>query len=90
MHLQQTKAASRATGGPQYSFHDVPDAVKEFLRRRGACPVVLQTPYGIARSPFMAVGRDHKLAAGGAIVGGSVGHDIDFVELPVLAEYLGR
>jgi hypothetical protein len=75
MHLQQTKVESRATGGPQYYFHDVPDTLKDFLRRKGACPVVLQTPYGIARSPFMAVGRDHKLDPGGRAVSGKVGHD---------------
>lgn len=75
MHLQQTKAASRATGGPQYYFHDVPEHVKEFLRKRGACPVVLQTPYGLAATPFMAVGRDHKLSAHGKAVAGKVGHD---------------
>jgi hypothetical protein len=75
MHLQQTKMRSRATGGPQYYFHDVPAHVKEFLRKRGACPVVLQTPYGITSSAFTAVGRDHKLSAGGRIVEGKVGHD---------------
>jgi hypothetical protein len=75
MHLQQTKAGSRDTGGPQYYFHDVPEVVKHFLRRKGACPVVLLTPYGIAPSPFMAVGRDHKLTASGKIVTGAVGHD---------------
>jgi hypothetical protein len=75
MHLQQTKAESRATGGPQYYFHDLPPTIKDFLRRRGACPVVLQTPYGIARSPFMAVGKDHKLDADGSVVAGKVGHD---------------
>ena len=75
MHLQQTKAESRASGGPQYYFHDVPKPVKEFLRNRGACPVVLQTPYGIASSPFMAVDRDHKLGKDGRPVPGKVGHD---------------
>ena len=75
MHLQQTKVRSRATGGPQYYFHSVPPHVKEFLRKRGACPVVLQTPYGIASSPFTAVGRDHKLSASGDIIIGKVGHD---------------
>lgn len=74
MHLQQTKAASRKTGGPQYYFHDVAQHVKEFLRKRGACPVVLQTPYGIAASEFMAVGRDHKLSDGNPVAG-NVGHD---------------
>jgi hypothetical protein len=75
MHLQQTKADSRASGGPQYYFHSVPAHVKEFLRKRGACAVILQTPYGIANSSFTAVDRDHKLAAGGKVVSGSVGHD---------------
>lgn len=75
MHLQQTKAGSRSTGGPQYFFHSLSDHVKEFLRKRGACPVVLQTPYGVARSPFMAVDRDHKLAKDGKVVAGQVGHD---------------
>lgn len=75
MHLQQTKAGSLATGGPQYYFHSVAPHVKEFLRKRGACPVVLQTPYGIASSSFTAVGRDHKLDAKGKPVAGKVGHD---------------
>ena len=60
MHLQQTKADSRESGGPQYYFHDLQEPIKDFLRKRRACPVVLQTPYGIAKSPFMAVDRDHK------------------------------
>ena len=75
MHLQQTKAGSLATGGPQYYFHSIAPHVKEFLRKRGACPVVLQTPYGIASSSFTAVGRDHKLNAEGKPVAGKVGHD---------------
>ena len=75
MHLQQTKVGSRRTGGPQYYFHDVPEHIKRHLRDKGACPVVLQTPYGIASSPFMAVGRDHKLGPRGKPVSGRVGHD---------------
>jgi hypothetical protein len=75
MHLQQTKVKGRQFGGPQYYFHDVDAPVKDFLRRRAACPVVLQTPYGIAASPFMAVDRDHKLAADGKPIPGKVGHD---------------
>lgn len=74
MHLQQTKDKSRASGGPQYYFHGLTDPVKEFLRRRGACPVVLQTPYGIASSPFVAVDKDHKLTDGKPAPG-RVGHD---------------
>ncbi len=75
MHLQQTKSESRATGGPQYYFHDVPATIKAFLRSRGACPVILETPYGIANSSFMAVGKDHKLTPNGQVVPGKVGHD---------------
>jgi len=75
VHLQQTKAESRTSGGPQYYFHNIPNPVKEFLRKRGACPVVLQTPYGIAKSPFTAVDRDHKLGKDGRPVAGKVGHD---------------
>jgi len=74
MHLQQTKVESRATGGPQYYFHDVPDTIKSFLRAKGACPVVLQTPYGIARTAFTAVEAHRKLEAG-KVVPGKVGHD---------------
>jgi len=51
MHIQQTKLESLATGGPQYYLHNVPEPVKEFLRRRGACRVVLQTPHGIGPEP---------------------------------------
>ncbi len=75
MHLQQTKVASRATGGPQYYFHDVPSTIKSFLRNKGACPVILETPYGIAKSPFVAVGKDHKLTSAGDVIAGRVGHD---------------
>ena len=75
MHLQQTKVGSRGTGGPQYFFHGVPDAIKEHLRRRRACDVVLQTPYGIAGSPFRAVDKDHKLDDSGRILPGRVGKD---------------
>jgi len=74
MHLQQTKSKSRKTGGPQYYFHAIPDHVKEYLRKRGACPVVLETPYGIIESQFTAVGKDHKLQ-GTKVVKGNVGHD---------------
>lgn len=74
MHLQQTKAESRKSGGPQYYFHNVPDPIKDFLRKKGACDVVLQTPYGIATAPFKAVSKDHKYE-NGKIKPGKVGHD---------------
>jgi hypothetical protein len=75
MHIAQTKDTSLKSGGPQYYLHDVPDYVKEYLRKRGACPVVLQTPYGIASSSFIAVGSNHKISKVGKIVAGKVGHD---------------
>jgi len=75
MHISQTKDTSLKSGGPQYYLQDVPDHVKEFLRKRGACPVLLQTPYGIANSSFMAVGRDHGISMTGKVVSGKVGHD---------------
>ena len=75
MHVQQTKSDSLATGGPQYYLHNVAQHVKEFLRNRGACPVLLQTPHGIASSSFTAVGRDHNISKTGKVVVGKVGHD---------------
>lgn len=75
MHLQQTKAGSRASGGPQYYFHSIPGPIKTFLRKERACPVVLQTPYGIAKSTFIAVDRDHKLDSNNKPIPGKVGHD---------------
>jgi hypothetical protein len=39
MHLQQTKAGSLVSGGPQYYFHSVAQHVKEFLRKHGAFPI---------------------------------------------------
>jgi hypothetical protein len=74
MHLQQTKRGSRATGGPQYYFHDAPDVVTTYLRKHGAVPVALMTPYGATRSDFAAVSRHHKLE-GERVVAGRVGHD---------------
>lgn len=75
MHLQQTKRASRATGGPQYYFHDLTEPVKLYLREKGAVRVALITPYGATKSDFFAVGRDHKLGKGQKPVPGGVGHD---------------
>ena len=75
MHLQQTKRASRGTGGPQYYFHDLPEAVKTFLRKKGAVRVALVTPYGATKSDFFAVGLNHKLDAKQRPISGKVGHD---------------
>jgi hypothetical protein len=37
--------------------------------------VVLQTPYGIVSSPFIAVDRNHKVGKDGKPIPGKVGHD---------------
>jgi hypothetical protein len=75
MHLQQTKRASAATGGPQYYFHSLTAPVKKFIRAKGAVPVALVTPYGATKSDFFAVSKDHKLDHNYKPVPGSVGHD---------------
>jgi hypothetical protein len=74
VHLQQTTDASRKSGGPQYYFHSIPDPIRGFLRSKGACDVVLETPYGITVAPFIAVSKDHKWEDG-KIKPGKVGHD---------------
>lgn len=75
MHLQQTKRASRATGGPQYYFHDLPDPVKLYLRKMGSVRVALVTPYGATKSDYYAVSANHKLDKNRHPVSGRVGHD---------------
>ncbi len=75
MHLQQTKRASRATGGPQYYFHDLTEPVKLYLREKGVVSVALITPYGATKSHFLAVSHDRKLGRGQKPVPGEVGHD---------------
>jgi hypothetical protein len=74
MHLQQTKRASRETGGAQYYFHDLSDPVKTFLRKKRAVRVALVTPYGATKSFYFAVSADTKLD-GQRPVPGRVGHD---------------
>ena len=75
MHLQQTKRASIDTGGPQYYFHDLSDAVKTYLRAKGAVRVALVTPYGATKSDYFALSTDRKLNAAQKVVSGNVGHD---------------
>ena len=75
MHLQQTKKGSIKSGGPQYYFHDLDDSILVYLRKKGAVPVALVTPYGATRSKFFALGKDHKLGPAGKIIPGKVGHD---------------
>lgn len=76
MHLQQTKKASRGSGGPQYYFHELQDAVKTYLRKKGAVNVALVTPYGATKSHYMAVSTDKKIdTKTKKVVDGNVGHD---------------
>lgn len=75
MHLQQTKRGSRASGGPQYYFHDLPDFVKHYLRDKGSVRVALVTPYGATKSNYFAVSANHKLDSKMNPVPGKVGHD---------------
>ncbi len=75
LHLQQTKKGSIDTGGPQYYFHDLSDAVKTYLRAKGAVRVALVTPYGATKTDYFAVSTDRKLNAQQKPVPGSVGHD---------------
>ena len=60
MHLQQSKAASRETGGQQYWLQGIPAWLKNHLDKEKACPVVLQTPYGITKTSFIALHPDWK------------------------------
>lgn len=75
MHLQQTKRESRESGGPQYYFHDLNDAVKTYLRAKGAVRVALVTPYGATKTDYFAVSKDRKLDKHLRPVKGNVGHD---------------
>jgi hypothetical protein len=75
MHLQQTKRGSIETGGPQYYFHDLSDAVKTYLRAKGAVRLALVTPYGATKTDYFAVSTDRKLNASQKPVPGNVGHD---------------
>jgi hypothetical protein len=74
MHLQQSKAKSRISGGPQYWFEGMPDHVRGYLQRKKACPVILQTPYGPVETPFVAVDRDYKIV-NGKLVRANAQHD---------------
>jgi len=75
MHLQQTKRASIETGGPQYYFHELTDAVKIYLRQKGAVRVALVTPYGATKTEYFAVSTDKKLDKDQKPIAGNVGHD---------------
>ena len=75
MHLQQTKAGSRKSGGPQYYFHNLTKIVKSYLREQGAVRVALVTPYGATKTEYYALSKDYKFDRLREIVEGKVGHD---------------
>jgi hypothetical protein len=75
MYLLQTKKASRKTGGPQYYFHDLNEAVKTYLRAKGAVRVALVTRYGATKTDYFAVSENRKLDSQLKPVAGNVGHD---------------
>ena len=72
--IQQTKQASRKSGGPQYYLQGIEDTFKAFLKDRGASEVWLGTPYGVIQSGLKAVAAD-KVLSKGRLRPGNVGHD---------------
>lgn len=63
--IEQTKKASRTSGGPQYYLQGLSENSSDFLRSRKRCPVRLWTPYGVVDSGLTAV----------STTVGKVGHD---------------
>jgi hypothetical protein len=74
MHIQQSKAESRATGGPQYWFEGEPAYVTNFLEQKRTCTVILMTPYGPVETPFVLVHEDYKLMRDGRLVSAHADH----------------
>lgn len=72
--IQQTKQASRKSGGPQYYLQGLEGTFKAFLKDRGVCEVWLGTPYGVIQSGLKAVAAD-KVLTRGKIRPGNVGHE---------------
>lgn len=64
-HIEQTKKASRKSGGPQYYLQGLEEHVAAWLEKKRRCPVVLWTPYGAIVSGLEAVSSKE----------GKVGHD---------------
>ncbi len=63
--IEQTKKASRKSGGPQYYLQGLNEATWAALAKFGRCPVRLWTPYGVIGSGLQAVSSTV----------GKVGHD---------------
>ena len=56
------------SGGPQYYFHSVAPHVKEFLRKRGACPVRAANPLRHRRRSFHGGWARPKISKTGKII----------------------
>lgn len=76
MHIQQSKARSLITGGPQYWFEGEPAHVSGFLEQQKTCPVILMTPYGPVETPFILVHQDFKVQKGKLIRANAQHHRI--------------
>lgn len=74
MHLQQSKAQSRKTGGQQYWLQAMPSWFQNHLDKEKACKVLLQTPYGITRTSFAALHPDWKYNAKSHLVRANAQH----------------
>ena len=74
MHLQQSKAQSRKTGGQQYWLQTMPSWFQNHLDTEKACDVLLQTPYGITRTSFVALHPDWKYGGKNKLVRANAQH----------------
>ena len=74
MHLQQSKAGSLKTGGPQYWFEGEPAHVTGYLEQKKTCAVILMTPYGPVETPFILVHRDRKIKRNGQVIRANAQH----------------
>lgn len=74
MHLQQSKDKSRKTGGQQYWLQAMPSWLKNHLDKEKACAIVLQTPYGITQTSFVALHPDWKYGRGQKLVRANAQH----------------
>jgi hypothetical protein len=74
MHLQQSKDKSLKTGGQQYWLQAMPRWLQNHLDKEKACNVVLQTPYGITRTSFVALHPDWKYNSRNKLVRANAQH----------------
>ena len=74
MHLQQSKEKSRKSGGQQYWLQAMPPWLQNHLDKEKACDVLLQTPYGITRTSFVALHPDWKYGNKSKLVSANAQH----------------